>query len=620
VLIFAAMFIRKVIKKNKNVDKSYEYYRLTHSYRVGNKTRQQVLLNLGTLTEVPRDKHKMLADRIEEILTGVVNIFGSNDELVENLAQKFAKEIVKIGVFGKPEVPKVNTEYVADKEYIEVDLDSAEEIESRDLGGSWVAKQAFERLNIDAILGSLNMESFDITMSKALLTAKMIHPSSELETERWLLENAATLELYDLPNDKATRYYLYKVAQILYANKEFIEQQLYSVCENLFSQRSKVVIFDLTNMHFEGMMSQSDRAQFGRSKQKRSDCRLISLALTIDSMGFIRGSYFWDGNVSEPETLKKMLAYIDKQFDAATEKPLIVFDAGLSTEANLDLVREKYDYVCVSRSAPKDFTKLTEQATVLEDNRGNKIEVTKVETSKKETLLLVRSENKKKKEDAIGKKIGDRFEERLIHLKQGLNMPRRLKKTTKVKEHVGRLKRQFSSASKHYIITYHEDSEKDVITDITWEIKPNQSKTNGQYFLKYSKKNLTDKEIWDAYNLTRDVEASFRCLKSDLNVRPIYHQKDQYIEPHIWLSIMAYQVVNYINATLKQNNINYSWKTLVEKLKAQRITTTSINVKNNKKAYIKTCTAPNTELKRIYQALNFKERPFIRKTNVVTQF
>lgn len=617
------MFIRKVIKKNKNVDKSYEYYRLTHSYRVGSKTRQQVILNLGTLENLSKYKHKALADRIEEILTGVSVIFrNEDDDLLENLAQNFAKQIVKTGVFSQTKV-NISSDILTqnnEKQYIEVDLDSAEEIESRDLGGSWVAKQAFEYLKIDDLLLSLEMGHLDIIMSKALLTAKMIHPSSELETERWLKENAATLEIYGEQNDKATRYQLYKAAHLLYKNKDVIENKLYSVVENLFSQRNKVVIFDLTNMHFEGIMGTSNRANFGRSKQKRSDCRLISLALTIDSLGFVRGSQFWDGNVSEPKTLQKMLDYIDDQFDGATEKPLIVFDAGLSTEENLDLVREKYDYVCVSRSKPKNFDKLNQQATILEDNKGNKIEVTKVETEKKETLLLVTSDQKKKKEDSMDVKLRERFEERLTYLKEGLNKPRRLKTSTKVKEHVGKLRKQFSGAAKNYTISYQEDIDKMNITDITWEIKPYHNSKNGQYFLKYSKKDLTDKEIWDAYNLTREVEASFRCLKSDLNVRPIYHQMDEYIESHIWLSILAYQVVNFITVTLNQQNINMSWKTLVEKLKTQRITTTSINVKNNKKAYIKTCTAPNTELKKIYQALNFTERPYVRKTKVVTQF
>jgi transposase len=168
-----------------------------------------------------------------------------------------------------------------------------------------------------------------------------------------------------------------------------------------------------------------------------------------------------------------------------------------------------------------------------------------------------------------------------------------------------------------YDISYTEDAEKGIITDITWKRK--EEKPKGHYFLRFSKKELTDKEIWDGYNLTREVESSFQCLKSDLNIRPVFHQKDQYIEAHIWLGVLAYQIVNFIRQQLKDNNITYRWSTIVEKLKTQRITTTTMNVKGNKKAIIKTCTQANMDVKRIYDALKFKERPFVRKTNVVTQ-
>jgi hypothetical protein len=610
------MFIRKVTKKNKNSDKTYTYYRLTRSYRVGNKTRQQVILNLGGLENFAKEKHKSLADRIEELLTGTQSAFPTEDAQIENLAQKYYKELVQKGLFS--EKPN-NQTGSSGATYTEVDLSSAEELESKSLGGEWVAKQAFERLSISAILGSIGMQENDILISKALLTAKMIHPSSELEAERWLKENSSTMELYQAPNIKATRYQLYKVAELLYTHKDHIEQQLYQVSKNLFSQKSKVVIFDLTNMHFEGMMQSSDRAKFGRPKQKRTDCRLVSLALTIDSLGFIRGSQFWDGNVSEPGTLQNMLDYIDQQFEKEVEKPLLVFDAGISTEENLAKVRDKYDYVCVSRSIPKEFTRLSKEATQLTDNRGNSIAVTKVETSTKETMLLVVSQQKKKKEDAMDAKKTQQFEERLNYLKEGLNMPRRIKTIKAVHEHVGRLKTQFSKVAKYYVITYTEDEKRVNIKDVHWTIKTGKAKPKGQYFLRYSKKDLTDEQIWDAYNLTREVEASFRCLKSDLNVRPIFHQKDSYIEIHIWLSILAYQVVNYITQVLKEKDITYSWKTIVEKLKAQNLTTTSINVKGNKKAYLKTCTRPNADIKEIYEALLFKERPFVRKTKVVTQ-
>ena len=118
--------------------------------------------------------------------------------------------------------------------------------------------------------------------------------------------------------------------------------------------------------------------------------------------------------------------------------------------------------------------------------------------------------------------------------------------------------------------------------------------------------------------MSRDVEATFRCLKTDLDIRPIFHQKDAYIFPHIWLGIVAYQVVNYIRLKLKEKDINYSWSTIVEKMQAQQYSLQSVNSKNGK-IYTKLCTRPTADLKEIYSALGFKKRPFVRKSKVVTQ-
>jgi transposase len=119
--------------------------------------------------------------------------------------------------------------------------------------------------------------------------------------------------------------------------------------------------------------------------------------------------------------------------------------------------------------------------------------------------------------------------------------------------------------------------------------------------------------------MTRYVEATFRCLKTDLDIRPVFHQKDAYIEPHIWLGIVAYQIVNYIRLKLNENGINYSWKTIVEKMQAQQCSLQSVNKGNGGKIYTKLCTRPNADIKAVYTALGFKQRPFVRKSKVVTQ-
>ena len=615
------MFIRGINKKNKDGNKIYTYYRLARTYKVGNKVRQETIINLGKLDDLPKEKHKLLADRIEELLSGTESMLFDIDDDIEKRAAQFTKKIIDKGVFTL----KKNTRSIskaAEAEYQEVDLNSIEQLESKSIGGEWLVKQAFGKFGMSDILSSIGMGVIEADIAQMLLTAKMLHPSSELETERWLQENSGIQELHNVRTDHhpVTRYRLYKAATHMYKYKDEIEKALYSTTQNLFSNKSRIVIYDLTNMYFEGSMLGSKTAKFGRSKQKRSDRRLIGLALAIDSLGFVRYSKIYEGNVSEPETFSLMLDDVASQLYTKGEKPVVVMDAGISTEENLENVKErKYDYVCVSRTKPKEYTKLSEEATLLSDNRNNTIEVTKVSVEgKQDTFLHIKSHQKQLKEQSINGKLTERFEDSMKYLKEGLSVPRRLKKIAPVHEKVGRIKKQFSKVAKLYKITYKEDAQKGVVTDIIWKEQEERQSPEGEYFLRYSKEILNEEQIWDTYNMSRDVEATFRCLKTDLDIRPIFHQKDAYIFPHIWLGIVAYQVVNYIRLKLKEKDINYSWSTIVEKMQAQQYSLQSVNSKNGK-IYTKLCTRPTADLKEIYSAIAFKERPFVRKSKVVTQ-
>jgi hypothetical protein len=615
------MYIRRVEKKNGHSGKTYSYYRLVHGYKIGDKVRQQTLLNLGKLEELPVSQHKMLADRIEMLLTGTTTLFSPENKTVDKLAQRFVAEIRSKGLFpGNKRKTTVGTAQT--EQYEEINIESIESEECREIGGEWLCQQAFERLGLPALLQKTGMDQTQVHMTQMLLTAKLIHPSSELETERWLKENSGAIELYDEEDFSTTRYRLYQSATMLYKEKDLIEKELYSICTGLFTQRSKIVIYDLTNMYFEGQMKSSVKAKFGRSKEKRSDCRLIGLSMAIDSNGFVRHSQLYTGNISEPSTLGAMLDNVNKQLSCQEEeKPVVVMDAGIATEENLDKIKQEgYDYVCVSRIQPKEFDKLSDQATYLQDNRGNKIEVQKVSVEgKNDTFLHIKSDRKVEKEKSMDERATSRFEDKLIYLKQGLSLPRRTKKIIPVHEAIGRMKDQFSKVAKLYKIEYKEDTQKGIVTDITWTRQQEKEKPKGEYFLRYSQENLTEKEIWNVYNLSREVESVFRCLKSDLNIRPIHHQKDAYIEPHIWLGIIAYQVVNYIRQILKENNINYSWDTIVGKMKTQKCSLISMDAKTAKRIFVKLCSRPNDDVQQIYDSLKFKNRPYVRKTKVVTQ-
>ena len=615
------MFIKQVKKKNKNSEKVYTYYRLVHTYKVGKKVRQQNILNLGKLEDVPQDSFKLLSNRIEEIITGTESMFSEISDNLEKQAQHLANQIIKKGVFPvKKKKRAISQELSGD--YQEVNINSMEQLESKSVGGEWLVKQAFDEFEIEGLFKGIGMTDKETAIAEQLLTTKMIHPSSELETERWLKENSGSTELYSTDDDHpVSRYRLYKAADHMYKHKDDIEKHLYSKTNDMFSGRSQIVIYDLTNMYFEGQMKGSKKSKFSRSKEKRNDCRLIGLALAIDSLGFVRYSRIYPGNIGEPKTFEEMLNDVVKQFSLDAEIPIIIMDAGIATEDNLKIIKQrKYDYVCVSRSFPSEYTKLTENATQLEDNRGHKIEVSKVWVEgKQEMFLQIKSQQKQLKEESMDEKLSQRFLERMVYLKEGLSLPRRTKKITAVHETVGRIKDQNSKVAKNYKITYQEDKQKGLITDIKWEKQEGKQRPKGEYFLRYSKEVLTDKQIWDLYNLTREVEACFRFLKTDLNIRPIHHQKDEYIEPHIWLSVVVYQIAHYIRLKLKEKNIKYSWKTIVEKMQSQQVSIVSLNKKGHEKIYTKLITRPSVDQKSIYDALGFKHRPFIRKTKVVPQ-
>jgi len=617
------MFIKQIKKKNKNSDKQYTYYRLVHTYKIGNKVRHQNIISLGGLETLPRDRHKALADRIEELITGNnSSLFPDNESFdeINSLARPFAEKIIKEKLF----IPASNKEKKISKEilnnYQEVDLESIEQIDSKEIGGEWLVKQVFDKLGIATILEDSGLAGSQVDIAQMLITGKLLHPSSELETERWLKENSGARELYPTKED-ISRYRLYGAAQAMYHNKDIIEKGLYNKLCNLFSSRSKIVIYDLTNMHFTGQMLGSKKANFGRSKQKQTGSKLIGLALSIDSLGFVRYSRFYNGNISEPETFEDMLRDVVSQLDSNGENPIIVMDAGIATEDNLKIISgSSYDYVCVSRSVPKDYSKLSVKAEAITDNRGNRIKLTKVTVEGKEdNFLHIKSDQKFKKEASIDNKLTQRLEAQLQDIKDKLPKKGTLKKTEKIHEKVGKIKGKLSKIGWLYDIKYTEDKEKGIVTDINWQRVKERERPKGEYFLRYTNKTISETEIWDVYNMTRDIEAVFRCLKTDLKIRPIHHQKDKYIEPHIWLGILAYQIVNYIRIGLKENNIDYSWTTIVEKMKSMQASITSVNNKEHEKLYIKLSTRPTKDQQSIFDSLKFKHRPFVRKTKVVPQ-
>ena len=618
---FLAMFISKVYKSNKGTDKKYEYYRLMHSYRVGNKTRHQFIMMLGSLENCPVDKHKVLADRIEQIVIGEKSFFEVEVQ-IEEIAQNFAKQILEKNItFARKNISRHELSHDDNEtDFVTVDINSLETENVREIGAEWLSKQAIEQVRLDVFLKEQHISEQLKKTCQISIISRMVHPASELETERWLHENTGLNQLYELSDSAVSRYALSKSVSYLYENKDIIEKFLYKKVSDLFGLESKIVIYDLTNVFFEGRKKGSKKCKFGRSKEKRKDCKLVCFALLVDKYGFVEYSHFYAGNQSEPATLADVVDDLQKNTSGDRQLPVIVMDAGIATEGNLtDLRKRQYDYICVSRSTLKKFEVIEKDPIIVKDRQGNDIKMQKViAQNKPDYFVYVKSEQKRAKEESMAEKLTDNFESELADFKANLQKKGAHRNAKTIHERIGRLKERHKIVSGMYEIKYIEDTEKEIVTDIEWTKKVGKKEFDGTYFIRYSNPNLSTPEIWETYNTIREVEETFRCLKTDLQIRPIYHQTDDMILGHIFVGIIGYQLVNAIRYQLQKYDIHLSWKAIVNKMNTYKTLTTEMKTKENAKVVIKYCSRPTPQVKNIYDKLNYKIKPFHKKKIVVT--
>ena len=216
--------------------------------------------------------------------------------------------------------------------------------------------QALSQLTFKEKLESLGWEEEDIQLALTQVISRAVNPFSENRTTRWIKENSAICEITGYPIEKITKDKLYKSALDLYKIKDSLEKHLSKKTNELFDLQDKIYLYDLTNTYFEGRKVNSELAKFGRSKEKRSDCKLVVLAMVVNVEGFIKYSNIFEGNISDSQSLPKIIDSLRAQ--TSTEKrAVVVIDAGIATDDNLELIKAKgYDYVCVSRSKIKDYS------------------------------------------------------------------------------------------------------------------------------------------------------------------------------------------------------------------------------------------------------------------------
>lgn len=347
------MYIRKV---NKSTAKAERYvYRLCESYRTANGPRQKNILTLPDF-DVPQERWKELADAIEAQLTGQSEFFTSNE--IQSLAEHYASLIQEKQLSEERSIRVLQEP--KQSEYETVDINSLQNKNILTIGAEYVALSAYRDLQLDLLFRELGFNEYQQNVAALSIIGRLVQPGSESATRDWGTAISGLGHLLNYSFDNLANNSLYRIADKIYEHKEAIENHLQKREKHLFNLQEKIVLYDLTNTYFEGRMLSNPKAAFGRSKEKRSDCKLMTLGLIIDEAGFPKRSKVMEGNQSEPNSLIGMIALLEnKSFSELEESKgikkhkTIVMDAGIATQENLIFLQEYgYDYICVARTAP----------------------------------------------------------------------------------------------------------------------------------------------------------------------------------------------------------------------------------------------------------------------------
>lgn len=623
----------------------YAYWRLCDSYRdfAGVACRRE-LINVGRLDDFIQADIDAVAKIVTEKAKGTADSMFTAELYPENVirladdlySQLIAKQLIDLpGCEAKSEQSRENLRQQHERRFI-ANVSTLRHTDIREIGAEHLCHETIKKLRISEFLHRQGFSDEDAALAVTQIAIRATHPASELATARWIKNNSDICRLTGYNIDKVTKDKLYKSAIRLYDVRKELMSYLSSWTKELFDYDDNLILYDLTNTYAEGCYDDSKVWDYGRSKEKRHDCKLIVLALVVNSHGFPKHYQLFDGRMTDTDSLQKIIDSLDEQMKSLGVNPIVVMDAGISTEDNLAMLKKKgYKYLCVSRSSSKVYETIEgEEKQQLTDKRGQQLDIQRVKVTHKpdrdgnlpasatDTFFWVRSEAKAAKENGMYDQFTKRFLAEIEKIKASLAKKHGTKKTEKVMERLGRAKQKYPSVSSHYNFVYTEED--GIVTSLECTLKEgyDHNEKAGVYFLQT---NLDEKDskdgvtVWLIYNILKEVESSFRCMKTDLDLRPVYHKSDVACLAHLHLGILAYWVVTSIRYQLRQQGFNKTWSQILEIMLTQKSVTSEAKNLQDEPIHIEQCSEATTEVAEIYEKVSISPRPYKPKKSVWAQ-
>jgi transposase len=514
--------------------KTRVYWRLVRSVRVGSKVRQETVAQLGELDTAGRVRARALA----EAIVGIERQPGLFEE----------------GLPGEP---------------VEVRLKQLQLERGRRFGDAWLAWQLWQAVGLDRLLAQLMPQGHEdipwARMAAVLVIARLCEPSSELHIAEDWFRRTALGDLLDIAEEKVNDDRLYRALDQLLPHKERLETHVKDRLGTLFDLEYDLLLYDVTSTYFEGLAAANPQAQRGHSRDHRPDCKQVCIGLVVSREGYPLGYEVFAGNKNDSTTVREIVERMEARY--GQQGRIWVLDRGMVSDANLIWLKERGSKYIVGtpKSRLKQFATQVRTGTWEEVRDG--LEVQRCPSAEGiETYILVRSRDRAAKEQAMRERFVKRIEEGLTKIAAAC--ARRHCDVGTIERRVGRLLGKNSRAAGLFTITVERDDTGRA--SLRWsKIDDAESwsrSSQGCYVLRSNVADWSADDLWRAYMQLTEAEAAFRIQKSDLRLRPVWHQKQERVQAHILVCFLAYVLRKTLEGWSKRAGLGNSPTTLLEEL------------------------------------------------------
>lgn len=525
------------VKKN---GKTHTYWRLVKSERVGGKVRQVTVAQLGELDAEGRAKAKALAEHFLGPRSRQGDLFEDTEK----------------------------------REPLKVLIDKVRVERGRSFGGVWLAWQLWKALGLDAFCETVFDEGREKVpwpeVAAILVLGRLCEPSSELHIAEDWYRRTALEDILGVSPDLVHHMRLYRGLDRLLPHKADLEEHLRHRYGELFALDFDLLLYDVTSTYFEGEAARNPMAQRGHSRDHRKDCKQVCIGLVVTRDGFPLGYEVFDGNRTDVTTVEEIVETMEERHGKA--KRVWVMDRGMTSEANLEWLRDGGRKYLVG--TPRAELKKWERELV--DERGwdkvrDGLEVKICDgPDGDEVFLLCRSEDRKRKEEAMHERFDARIVEGLEKLKRRLQRAKQPADRTQVDRQIGRLLERNRRAAAKYRISVTDDPERASGMRLAWTVNRAWSdwaeRTEGTYILRSNVADWSSEELWQTYIQLHHAEAAFRIHKTDLKIRPVWHQREDRVLAHILVCFLAFAMWKTLEGWQRRAGLGSSPRTILEEL------------------------------------------------------